>query len=198
MSNFSAELDPFKLFFFLISVLLKMSLPQRRHLFVILQELPLMLSSHWPFLLLHPHMLFVGVSQCQSLLPQLLFANRLLLFFFVCVCVCLCCFVSPCLFVDIHGVCLLRMFFRGLFCVCGMPPPPCPPVARIQATAACRSSDGAKGRWRRRTTRASLMKESTTMTPTHSPPTCKHNHTGGDIYLSFFQHHLRAALFRPH
>lgn len=143
-----------------------------------------MLSSHWRFLLLHPHMLFVGVSPCQPLLPQLLFANRLLLLFFF---FCLCC---PCLFVDIHGVCLLRMFFVVCSVSAGCPPPPhpLPPVARIQATAACRSSGGAKDRWRRRMTRASLMKESTTMTPTHSPPTCEHKHGGEDIYPSVLKH----------
>lgn len=99
------------LFILLISVLLKMSVPQRRHLFVILQELPLMLSSHWRFLLLHPHMLFVGVSQCQSLLPQRLFANRLLLFsLFSCVSLLVCC-VS------------FTYVFWGLSCACVMSTP---------------------------------------------------------------------------
>lgn len=43
-------------------------------------------------------------------------------------------------------------------------------------------------------TRASPMTESTTMTPTRSPPTCEHKHRGGDIYPSAFKH-LRTPLF---
>lgn len=74
-------------------------------------RLPLMLSPHARFPLLHPHMLFVGVSRCQSLLPQLLFANRSLLFLSL---------LLFALFVDIHGVCLLCLFFCVSFRIPGM------------------------------------------------------------------------------
>lgn len=120
-----------------------------------------MLSPHARFPLLHPHTLFVGVSRCQSLLPQLLFANQSLLFLSLLL------FAppSPCLLTSMACV------FYVCFSVFRSVSAGCPPVARIPVTAACQSSEGARGRWRRHTTRATPMTGSTRKTTTHSPPT---------------------------
>lgn len=83
-----------------------------------------MLSSHSRFLLLHPHMLFVGVSPCQPLLPQLLFANRLLLLFFFFFFV----FVVPaCLLTS--TVCVFYVCFLWfVLCLRDVPRTPSPPL----------------------------------------------------------------------
>lgn len=118
-------------------------------------RLPLMLSPHARFPLLHPHMLFVGVSHF-SLSSFLLITH----FFF-----CLCCYF-PCLLTSMACVFYVCFsVFRSVYAGC-------PPVARIPATAACQSSEGVRARWRRRTTRATPMTGSTRKTTIHSPPTC--------------------------